>query len=382
LDQDMKTCPKCGAENKQTAPECRLCATPLESSEDLLVARVETGFEAEIPPTMIVAGDAPSRIVANSPPADDELICPNCHGSNDPDWLFCQQCGTKLKKPAPAPTENASAPVASIVDTRPAPELSEGSGQSIPEQPYQPVSSQGGDSQAGSGAPFKNKESGPLPPALPTSPERSTPVPDNVSKSGDPAQGPPPDRGYAPASPGRQADLVPDTGSPPPEARAVQPLPPRPSPSAQAPAQAEADEDQPRSKPLIFCCVNCGELLPAGATYCASCGVKVSASGASPKAKTTGAAIIEMITEGGLIGDTYSVSAGGIHIGRVEGEVTFPHDGYMSGRHAQVVERDGEYFLTDQNSRNGTFIRIRGEIQLKPGDTFLVGKQVFRFGRK
>jgi ribosomal protein L40E len=371
LDQDMKTCPKCGAENKQTAPECRLCATPLESAEDLLVARVETGFEAEIPPTVVVAGEAPSPLVANSPQADDELICPNCHGSNDPDWLFCQQCGTKLKKPAPAPAESASAPVASMVDTRPAPELSEGSGPSNQEQPYQPLSSQAGVSEAASGAPSKSKVSGPLPPALPTSPERPTPVPENVSQLGDGPRGVAPDWGYAPASPGRKADLIPDTGSPL-----------QASPSAQPPAQAEGDEDQPRSKPLIFCCVNCGELLPAGATYCASCGVKVSASGASPKAKTAGAAIIELITEGGLIGDTYSVPAGGVHIGRVEGEVTFPHDGYMSGRHAQVVERDGEYFLTDQNSRNGTFIRIRGEIQLKPGDTFLVGKQVFRFGRK
>jgi pSer/pThr/pTyr-binding forkhead associated (FHA) protein len=52
----------------------------------------------------------------------------------------------------------------------------------------------------------------------------------------------------------------------------------------------------------------------------------------------------------------------------------------MSGQHAKVVEREGRYFLVDEQSRNGTFIRIREEIELKPGDTFLVGKQVFKFG--
>lgn len=128
--------------------------------------------------------------------------------------------------------------------------------------------------------------------------------------------------------------------------------------------------------------MNCGEQLPAGAVYCASCGMKISGPGTGPTPKSEGTAVIQMITDGGQIGDTYTISSGGIRIGRVEGEVTFPHDGYMSGRHARIIERDGEYFLVDQNSRNGTFIRIRGEIELKPGDTFLVGKQVFRFGRK
>jgi len=89
-----------------------------------------------------------------------------------------------------------------------------------------------------------------------------------------------------------------------------------------------------------------------------------------------------MITDGGQVGDTYNVAENGIRIGRVEGDVVFTHDGYMSSNHAKVVEREGRFFLIDQNSRNGTFIKIREEIELKPGDTFLVGKQVFRFDRK
>jgi len=87
-----------------------------------------------------------------------------------------------------------------------------------------------------------------------------------------------------------------------------------------------------------------------------------------------------MITEGGQVGDVYAITSGQLSIGRVEGDVKFPHDGYMSSQHACVVERGGRYFLIDEHSRNGTFIRITGEVELKPGDTFLVGKQVFKFG--
>jgi pSer/pThr/pTyr-binding forkhead associated (FHA) protein len=95
-----------------------------------------------------------------------------------------------------------------------------------------------------------------------------------------------------------------------------------------------------------------------------------------------GSAVIQIISEGGQIGDSYAVHKAGTLIGRVEGDATFPHDGYLSSRHAQIVVREGRYYLVDLNSRNGTFIRIKGEVELKPGDTFLVGKQLFQFSKK
>jgi pSer/pThr/pTyr-binding forkhead associated (FHA) protein len=51
----------------------------------------------------------------------------------------------------------------------------------------------------------------------------------------------------------------------------------------------------------------------------------------------------------------------------------------MSGRHARIVRRGASFVLTDEGSRNGTFIRIKGEVELKPGDVILIGKQLFRF---
>ena len=368
---DMKSCPKCGAENRQTASECRLCATPLESAEDLLVVRAETGFEGEIPPSLIVSGDLSAGHGAPVSSQED-LICPNCQGANDPDWLFCQQCGAKLVKPEPA--AQASHPnQPGLPDQLAAPSQSAAPEQAHGAVPVPAASAQ----QEMSEAALASRVSRLSAPAFLTSPERPTPVPlDDPVHSALPAQA------VAPSPTSDHPGLA--DGSQAPESSATTaPAPPR----GQEPVQPRVQSAQAAPNPVVpsapgVCCVNCGEHLVVGAMFCASCGVKISGPGAGPAPRAIGMAVIEMITDGGQVGDTYAVPSGGIHIGRVEGEVTFPHDGYMSGRHAQIMERDGQYYLTDQNSRNGTFIRIRGEVELKPGDTFLVGKQVFRFGRK
>jgi len=66
-------------------------------------------------------------------------------------------------------------------------------------------------------------------------------------------------------------------------------------------------------------------------------------------------------------------------LGRVTGDITFPDDDYMSGRHARIVRKGNQFWLTDEGSRNGTFIRITGDVELKSGDMILVGKQLFLF---
>jgi pSer/pThr/pTyr-binding forkhead associated (FHA) protein len=82
--------------------------------------------------------------------------------------------------------------------------------------------------------------------------------------------------------------------------------------------------------------------------------------------------------EGGQPGEVYELGDE-TSIGRSTGQITFPHDGFMSGRHARIVRRGGKYALSDEGSRNGTFVKIKGEIELEPGDMILVGKQLFRF---
>jgi pSer/pThr/pTyr-binding forkhead associated (FHA) protein len=55
-------------------------------------------------------------------------------------------------------------------------------------------------------------------------------------------------------------------------------------------------------------------------------------------------------------------------------------DGGGAGASARPpVSSDGaRFFLVDLGSSNGTFLRIRGDVELVPGDHFRVGQQLFR----
>ena len=69
-------------------------------------------------------------------------------------------------------------------------------------------------------------------------------------------------------------------------------------------------------------------------------------------------------------------------IGRNQGELVFKNDPYMSGAHARIVAQPGRFLLQDLRSRNGVYRRIRGEVELRDGDEFFLGEQLFRVGIK
>ena len=64
-------------------------------------------------------------------------------------------------------------------------------------------------------------------------------------------------------------------------------------------------------------------------------------------------------------------------IGRVEGDLVIPHDGGISGRHAEIVRRPegGQFrwYLRDLQSTNGTFVRASNVI-LHPDQEVLIGR--------
>ena len=65
-------------------------------------------------------------------------------------------------------------------------------------------------------------------------------------------------------------------------------------------------------------------------------------------------------------------------VGRERGDILFPEDGYVSGTHAQITLREGQIFLSDLGSSNGTFARIRGARVIQAGSLLLLGQQLFR----
>jgi pSer/pThr/pTyr-binding forkhead associated (FHA) protein len=99
----------------------------------------------------------------------------------------------------------------------------------------------------------------------------------------------------------------------------------------------------------------------------------------------------------GVTRDVYYLRKMETVLGRESGDVVFTEDPFLSRRHAAIraLGRDGsplpppspgqnakpdvaKFALVDLGSSNGTFLRIRNEIELLPGDQFRVGQQLFR----
>ncbi len=89
---------------------------------------------------------------------------------------------------------------------------------------------------------------------------------------------------------------------------------------------------------------------------------------------------VTQLLVGGAPGNVVTARDAGIAIGREGGEMNFPHDVYMSATHCRVdVDASGSHFtLTDLNSRNGTYVRVRGERELAHGDYVFIGKKILR----
>ncbi len=77
-------------------------------------------------------------------------------------------------------------------------------------------------------------------------------------------------------------------------------------------------------------------------------------------------------------GNCYAIPPGGMHLGRERGDIIFPEDGYVSGLHCRIHAENGQVWLTDVGSSNGTFLRVRGERAVKRGALLLMGQQLFR----
>ncbi|MDB4994222.1 MAG: domain containing protein [Myxococcaceae bacterium] len=77
-------------------------------------------------------------------------------------------------------------------------------------------------------------------------------------------------------------------------------------------------------------------------------------------------------------GNAFPVPEAGVHLGRERGDVLFPEDGYVSGLHCHLQWDGSRLTLTDLGSSNGTFIRIREEVEVVTGDVLLMGQQLFR----
>ncbi len=79
-------------------------------------------------------------------------------------------------------------------------------------------------------------------------------------------------------------------------------------------------------------------------------------------------------------GEGNAVLLGGtqVDLGRERGQLTFPGDRFISAIHARISHEQGEFYLEDLGSRNGTFLRINQEHPLVDEDILIIGEQLLR----
>jgi pSer/pThr/pTyr-binding forkhead associated (FHA) protein len=87
---------------------------------------------------------------------------------------------------------------------------------------------------------------------------------------------------------------------------------------------------------------------------------------------------LAQILQGGAVGMAVCARGNSLQIGREGGDLNFPGDLYMSGSHCRIEESEGHFSLSDLNSRNGTYLRLKSERELGHGDYLFIGRKLLR----
>ena len=102
--------------------------------------------------------------------------------------------------------------------------------------------------------------------------------------------------------------------------------------------------------------------------------------GTRPKPKRRGKALTHLlVTEGGLAGTRITLGEQPIMIGRANDSTLVLTDDYASTRHARLVNRDGDWYVEDLGSTNGTYLdrtKVTGPTLIPPGVPIRIGKTV------
>ena len=143
---------------------------------------------------------------------------------------------------------------------------------------------------------------------------------------------------------------------------------------------------------LTAVCSSCRNPVSPGVDiFCARCGTRVAVTPNPPTPPTGTAAFsamgtavgpkVSVLDVTGTVKKTEVLPGPETTIGRGDGEMRFPDDVYMSPVHAQLSLRDGQLYVRDLGSRNGTWLFQDAPYKLQDGDTVLVGSQLLRFRR-
>lgn len=130
-------------------------------------------------------------------------------------------------------------------------------------------------------------------------------------------------------------------------------------------------------------CGSCGAANPSGSKFCSECGhplQKLPAAQSADHARVEAPMPVALVSinEDGSDGPRIDLQYAESVLGRA-GDIRFPTDAFLSPKHARFSAEKSRLFIEDLYSLNGTYVKLRDEVRLTPGDTFLMGRQVLRF---
>src|SRR5262249_41515299 len=129
-------------------------------------------------------------------------------------------------------------------------------------------------------------------------------------------------------------------------------------------------------------CVQCGASYTKGIDlFCTRCGNRVGQRGALGMVSNGKQGIGAGRLAAGEVVQTFTLDRGEAVVGRGDADMKFENDPFMSPLHARLEMREGQLWLRDLGSRNGTWCFIEAPAKLTDGDLVLVGSQLLRFRR-
>lgn len=87
---------------------------------------------------------------------------------------------------------------------------------------------------------------------------------------------------------------------------------------------------------------------------------------------------VTQILEGGTPGATICARDSKVSVGREDNDLNFLSDPQLDAHHCTLTERDGKFQITDHDTRNGTYLRIKTEVELGHGDYLFLGRKLLR----
>jgi pSer/pThr/pTyr-binding forkhead associated (FHA) protein len=123
--------------------------------------------------------------------------------------------------------------------------------------------------------------------------------------------------------------------------------------------------------------------VPTGHKFCGRCGGPVPDEVLTPVVhfysdmQNPERARVVLVRGDGMEGLSYHLKADQHVVGR-QGQIEFPDDPFVSPTHANLFYVDGQLVVRDEGSLNGVFVRVRGAVEIAPGDMFIAGNEVFQ----